>query len=1628
MKAPITPQVIGELRRRVIHHNEHLDPALHATGLTRLQTLKGLYKRWYGGKEPHTHALVMIDQHLAKIRGETLHKAEEERDDKGRWTGQKGFYSDVAKPAEHRALAAENAGYDAAQTQVIPETRYSLYGPPIAGAAGVGIGALTGATASFKGSPVDRAITRGLGWTGEKAGSYVGGAAGLPIRGAARLSRAGIGAVNRTFHTTHPRPGPAGGEALARRVKIAVQDAGRATGHGLGHAQAFAYSVAPATARRGGEWLFPKGSIPSRISGRAAGGIVGGLVTGGLVTGPTLYNMATTLGPYLDAAFPRRVRKMAGDLFDDEAVLAKQAELLTLDLAKIDYTPLLRGAAASGRAARRIVATLFPSVASHAAGPVGAPATTIGSLAGAEAYRAAGNFQVGRLAAARARDVATHAAALGSLGAGVGAIGGAAGVAAHDYFRAEAHPRDPKGRFATKAKAARSGAKIGGAIGLGAGLLVGLAAARRGHTAVLRDALGRLGTSLTAMRTQAEAGAREAHAKAFIDAHPKSVPKFAPGGPATHEQVRQSLEAHAGTEFARGPGAAIRGGPVAWYTHQIDQAFDREALAKLRQIPDATGARTPLVDKAGNAVRGNLVHQLDADKLNPGQRKLWDDMRTRREAAVKDVADVFDKRRGQLREIDTHVTGLKAEQVQIGRDLDYVPERAQELEANDESVTAIKRFAKEKLGHELQAKTKPTALNELKGVIQDWEIKSNQRLIGIENDINDSQAMLAAGRSTVSQDLTDGERMAVRNPFAEGRRAFFDPLPNYDVTKKQVEVAASRAFLRESDQHAKEAIDHLQTLVDAQIASHAARLPQTGMLGRQFQRAAPVLAARLHQASLDYAALTTARRASLTGTRKEIYDWLHANRDPQQALRTARTLSTRASAQGKRALAFSLRNWKTIASLAGVAGTLGAVDINAPSGKRLRLNPKDWHRPKGLDVVFDRPSENEALIGLSYRDRENQQRFLHGVHINSAAGNYSNLPYGMTVGDAKARLRNRGGDPQNPQRTRAEAIEVKDPAAVKQAADQLRSNNGIGSAGPPEAQFRARTAASSKADQDVSEAFYQHHLLGAERFKGSTTNQKNRYWGSLKSLFEGQNSELLSIEDRSRLLTGAGNKRGIFANKGGVFGHPRQADKTKVTSELVRQISDHTPTNSDEYRQLKRALWTVSQHFDLSGEQKRQVITELDKHYEKSNAQAAPSAPASVAAGSRARSEDVEHEAVRQVAPHARQPDYQTDEELRTAVRSVYQSAVASARRLHGPDDAQPWTEEELHAHARRRALDFVNDTVTKGEPAGDLRKYLSWPGASNGADAPRVPGVPGVSGTPRAPKLPSIGGSAGSLSGGTKPRQAAPPRGASHNLGQATDAAHQLSQVGSYGGGNALFDAAEGVAALAPGGGFLTHTVAPGIAGIVGGIGGAAAGRAAGQQLGATGPSPNEARSTGESTTRSLAGLGGNLAGMEAGKTIARVGLKAAPGELASQAAGLPRAAASKISGAASKLGNLVSRGAGKAAAGEAGEGLGQAAARSATTGTFERLGGEIGGDVGGVGGAVAGEAVDPAGGGIAGKWGGRALGAAVGAGAGWLADEGVGLLYRHLGGYGAHVPAMAAKTLGIAPKKTITQPRAGV
>jgi hypothetical protein len=64
-KPRFSSEIIAELRHRVISHNETTSDPVDRVSLGQL---KGLYKRWYGGQNPHEHALAFLDKHLENRR------------------------------------------------------------------------------------------------------------------------------------------------------------------------------------------------------------------------------------------------------------------------------------------------------------------------------------------------------------------------------------------------------------------------------------------------------------------------------------------------------------------------------------------------------------------------------------------------------------------------------------------------------------------------------------------------------------------------------------------------------------------------------------------------------------------------------------------------------------------------------------------------------------------------------------------------------------------------------------------------------------------------------------------------------------------------------------------------------------------------------------------------------------------------------------------------------------------------------------------------------------------------------------------------------------------------------------------------------------------------------------------------------------------------------------------------------------------------------------------------------------------------------------------------------------------------------------------------------------------------
>lgn len=1576
-RVSFTPGLINHLRGVVADHNARAAP--RGAEQVRLSGVKSLYKRFHNGDDPHAHALAKIDGHLAKIRGE-MQKAQEpfdpSRHPRGRRGqfrsgaggetvppavhGQAAHYADVADRGADKRLRASNAGYDAAQTQVIPETRYSTFGPPIAGAAGVALGATAGALTTHPfNDPITRTMERGA---GAITGKITRGAGLLHPKLVARnASRATIGAVNQATGSKFRRPHPAS-KAQIEAARDAAQNLGRKAGKGAVRAWAIMGNGPAAAAHHASKLTVNRlgmGRVGRAVIPRGAGLLAGAIYPGALIWGPVLYHTAANVGPYLDQAFPRRVRKIAGELWDDEQVLAKQAEALTSDLAKIQIANIARAALRS--VGSRFTHTTTPSVASHSVGAVGhmSPHAQRAFHDAIERAAGGGGFTVPPRRAARAAFAGVHGIAGAAAGAGAGAGLGAAGQVLADRWHEEEHPRDSTGRFSNKAAraklAAKRGAVAGSVTGLGVGLLVGLAAARRGHGALLGQALERLGGARERIMGEAQGNAREAHAAAHFDANRKKLglkPRAPSGAQTMHGHVTSELKRVALDAWRQAEGAAIQGGPEAWYKHQVDRAFDATAKRMLRQVGGAPRG----VDN--KIVSANLFDGIDRGKLNEQQTKIFDDLASKREKALGSVTELYNARRANVEEARTHVQDLHGEIKQLGIDLDYVPERIREFEKNDTgTLSQVKQLAKDRMGVDLKARTRETALEEIQGHIDHWDRVTRQRVEDMTAEVasgGNAELALRAARAATATDMADAERMAVANPFSsKSTDKFFQPIPNLQHAQGEVEQNAVRIYDREAEAHAKEALEHAEAMFAAREADLQSAIPKTGPIGAAFDRAVPQIAARMRQGQIDYVAISTASRNKLSGSQRAIADWLHAQANPAEAMRTAKKLATGAARQGKRMAAAGGRNWKYIVPGIGIGTTLGVVDLNGPRGERVRINPKRWRKPADLrfeTVPLDpinRP--NEGMFGVSFKDRDGQRKFLHGVHITSADGtSRTMIPFGADVAEIKNTIRNRGrggGDNQN----RGE-IRVNDSVAASTARTTLSSSGGIKQMGPAGATFMERTVGSHQTEgTDVARAYSTQHIDFLKSHPGQTHDKPHRFWQALSALFEDRNSALLNRNQRSGLLFGVNDKRGLLSNKGGAFD---SKDNEKITIELAREIRAHpTTANGNEHRNLQRVAWIAGQHFGLSQNQQTRLASALHDAVQgqQPGGQAQPGGQQQGQA--RNMGERLQALIDQKMAeyPTATRPEgWQTDVNFRDTITGLYQRGVKQARA------ANPQAHDNVLHQAGVREVDEMLDEAIKSDGPSDLRKYLRY--QPQEPQQPKLPGAPGM-------KPPPIAGAA-------KPGKLAQ---IGREAKQSFAPAHALGQIGSYGLGQAGFDAVEGLSHLVPnralrlglkwGGGTL--------AGAAGGIGGMAGGQAAGRALGDR--SHERAPSLQEAGVRGVAGLGAQVIGTKA----ATLGATRA----------VERAVIPKIAGAATRL---------------------------ATKGLGQRVGAQVGGWLGGGAGAVAGS-VEPGAGTVAGGVIGRGLGMAAGAGLGFLADEGAGFLYRHLAPYGPKVFHIAANSLGI-------------
>lgn len=1583
MTVRFSPEIIGDLRRLAVDHNGVAEPQFHV----KLNKLKKLYGSFLsaGG---HSQALVKIEGHLRGLRdglskarrpprgrrGEPFDPAEHPRGRGGQFASTGGGHA-IQVTGSVNAPVTVGQGHP---IQVIPETRYSVFGPPIAGAAGVAAGAIAGAGAStLTQGPLDRLTTAGVRRISGVAGHFAGGAVGAGIAGARHLGRAASRSIRQTTGVQVPTPGPyvPGQREAARRIG---RRAGQLVGEGVGRGIAAA-SNAPAHAAHRVVGLLGGG----RVARGSAGALIGGAITGGMVYAPALYHSMQFLGPYLDARYPRRVRKADGSEVSEAEVLAKVDELWDdeelakasaiglvaralgrhgIDAVRLAVAPAIGGARRlGGRAVSRLRPRGFVPPVPPVGPPVHPSAVHVFGAGDTEALKPRGR---GRLIS-----VLSHAVPLGAVGAGVGAISGAS--LAHFNL---VHPRDPRGRFTHKGQVATLGAKIGAAAGAGLGIATGLIAAREGHTAALRAAIQRLGAGAEQMRAATVKHAQEAHASAFADRNRgiKSNLNLSPGELPSRQRVVTEIETAATRQFLERPIAQAMANAEVWYRHQIGQAFDAEAKRALgASLKDINGRTIPQNGR-------NLILNVDRSKIR-GKRKLaiWDDLVKRHEMSVEALDQQIVGRKVAIDTADATHNVLQAERTELSGNLARVTRLMKELDKPSSTLTQIRQFAKDELGiTRLRGASREDALDELRRVHGQWVSGVQERLDALPSAIREAnQAHAFAVEHAKDPDLSQAEREAVPNLFVtKGQKAFYPSLPDVDVEAKKFAQRASKPFIEESDRTTQAAVDHLHHLIAAQQVAHEMQIPERGLLSRAAHRYMPVLSTWVSGAMGDYNYLMNARRTTLTGWRKNVSDYLRTSTaDTTAMLEAAKRLGRFGKRHADQATGFAFTHYRAIGSALGLLGAVGAVEIAQKDGKRTirkKIDPRKWKLPAGFRVEKEsfvnlQGRLGHAVFGFSYKDDKGEQRFLQGWHITGPGPNdRQSIPYGTPVSSIVSQAQQivRGGKGGG-------AGKVDLPDDVVKKTEDLERGGRIATVGEPgfEYQERSKGGDGEREAQTAQNAFFKQHLAWNQHgSKRRSTNRPDRYWDALSALFD-PNMAILDQDRRLQLLIGTpkrGNepeKNGIFANRGDVyFGN----DPDKIRAELIHQIHSEQgdvlrPTEQAHVDAMTRAVNLIASVKNLSATQKAMVIGRL--HEDLGGGQRFTTPRQSTAFVPQGMTENAREAADDWVRANPNRKRHKDDDAARDLLVSLYEQGWNNS-----VANSAASTPESVHRAAGEEAM-REGSAVWKAEPTGGLRKYLS-----NEPAAPRRPRAPRIGGS-AAPKQPSY-------------------------LRQEAHPARALSQIGSYGLGQAGYASAKYLAhTMLPGGGTIPKIARFGMESL-GGIGGGGAGQVYGQRLGqkiagSAGPRMSEK----EQTVRAIGGVAGTVGGTALGE---RAGVQRAINRVAS-------AASRRV---ASSAGGMAIRGAAAR--------LGRTAVGTATKGIAQRIGSAIGGWVGRGAGAAAGTAAEPGGGTIAGGLAGYAAGQAIGAGVGYLADEGIGLLYHHLSRYGSHVPHMAAKSLGHTPR----------
>lgn len=189
MRPTFDATLIGELRQRVISHNE-----AHPDAKVKLGELRKLYERNFRRSNPGARAMQHVDRQLEELaKADEFDESKHPRGSGGAFTQSTRSVA-ITLPATkkaHEQLQNENAGYRAITTDSLPSLRYQAIGGIVRDVGAFAAGsALVGLMAAAKqGSRTERTVARLMGSTSRAAASAVTGAIGGSVLGIAKKIR-----------------------------------------------------------------------------------------------------------------------------------------------------------------------------------------------------------------------------------------------------------------------------------------------------------------------------------------------------------------------------------------------------------------------------------------------------------------------------------------------------------------------------------------------------------------------------------------------------------------------------------------------------------------------------------------------------------------------------------------------------------------------------------------------------------------------------------------------------------------------------------------------------------------------------------------------------------------------------------------------------------------------------------------------------------------------------------------------------------------------------------------------------------------------------------------------------------------------------------------------------------------------------------------------------------------------------------------------------------------------------------------------------------------------------------------------------------------------------------------------